>query len=629
MWPGRLGSGFDATAHQRLLAVDSARVANSLANSLALRGGGDLPGQRLTRSTIPGRRGASQTSAAVANSPVIANRYHTQYGVFLISAADCRIGFVIMLDRSTTLVRPRLIRRQRLVIWLGLAVSLLAACSYSPSASTGASQRPPTAYASSTAQAASGRPNIVFVLTDDLADNLVSQMPPVLALERNGTTFAHYDVVDSLCCPSRSAIFTGEYPHDDGVITNGPPYGGYQSFMAHGDEQHSFALSLANRGYTTAFMGKYLNGYQVGDPVAPGWDVWDAVGGDGGYHEFNYDMNVNGVPVQYGATPSDYLTNVLSRKAAAFISSAATSSSHPFFLEVATFAPHRPFVPAPKYRHAARGALYPETPAYDAQVKNPPPWLGHRARLTAAQEHTMSVIYRRRIEDDYSVNDLLTNVESALTKAGVRGNTYIVFSSDNGYHMGEYRLLSGKQTAFDSDINVPLVVSGPRVPAGHTVSALASNIDLAPTFDAIAGAPVDSNADGVSLLPLLSGRTPANWQQAVLIEHHGHDDQPGDPDAQNRAHGDPPSYEAVRTLNALYVRYVNGFEEFYNTAVDPNELDNLGGRRAPTSLKVALTDLSQCHGAAACQKAATAPFTSGQGLSTTSPHARGSLPSLG
>jgi arylsulfatase A-like enzyme len=176
--------------------------------------------------------------------------------------------------------------------------------------------------------------------------------------------------------------------------------------------------------------------------------------------------------------------------------------------------------------------------------------------------------------------------------------------------VGEYRLLSGKQTAFDTDINVPLVVSGPHVPAGHTVSAMASNIDLAPTFDAIAGSPVDAKTDGVSLLPVLRGHTPADWQQAVLIEHHGHDDRPGDPDAQSAAHGDPSSYEAVRTLSALYVRYTNGFEEYYDTAVDPYELDNLGGKQAPPSVRLALRELSQCHGAVACQRAATEPFAS-------------------
>jgi N-acetylglucosamine-6-sulfatase len=517
-----------------------------------------------------------------------------------------RLGFAIVPPALKSSDMSALVRGRiwRVALVSAVAGLVLASCSH-PSPPPG--PNPPTAFATSTSEAAAGRPNIVFVLTDDLSDNLVSQMPAVLAMEQHGASFSHYDVVDSLCCPSRSAIFTGEYPHDDGVFTNRPPFGGYQAYVAHHDERHAFAVSLKGLGYTTAFMGKYLNGYPANGPVPPGWDVWDGVNA-GGYQEYNYRVNVNGVPVQYGNAPGDYLTDVLSQKATSFISSASTSS-HPFFLEVATFAPHAPFIPAPKYAHAADGALYPATPAYDAAVTNPPPWLGQRPPLTTTEELRMSSDYRRRVEVDYSVDDLINNITSALASAGVQNNTYIVFSSDNGFHMGEYRLLDGKQTAFDTDINVPLVITGPQVADGRAVSGLASNIDLAPTFDAMAHAPVDPKTDGVSLLPLLSGHTPPDWQRAVLIEHHGTNDAPGDPDAQSQAQADPPSYEAIRTADALFVRYVGGFEEYYNTDLDPYELDNLGGSRAPPYLKRALRALSQCHRAVECQKAATAPFT--------------------
>ena len=122
------------------------------------------------------------------------------------------------------------------------------------------------------------RPNFVFVLTDDLSWNLVSHMPHLLALEKAGATMSRYYVVDSLCCPSRSAIFTGEYPHDDGVFTNAGDDGGYYAFNSHGDQQKSFAVALHDAGYRTAMMGKYLNQYQPADPVPPGWDEWDVTG---------------------------------------------------------------------------------------------------------------------------------------------------------------------------------------------------------------------------------------------------------------------------------------------------------------------------------------------------------------
>ena len=113
------------------------------------------------------------------------------------------------------------------------------------------------------------RPNFVFVLTDDLSWNLVSHMPHLLALEKAGATMSRYYVVDSLCCPSRSAIFTGQYPHDDGVFTNAGSDGGYFAFNRHGDQRKSFALALHQAGYRTAMMGKYLNQYQPAYPQPP------------------------------------------------------------------------------------------------------------------------------------------------------------------------------------------------------------------------------------------------------------------------------------------------------------------------------------------------------------------------
>jgi N-acetylglucosamine-6-sulfatase len=445
------------------------------------------------------------------------------------------------------------------------------------------------------------RPNFVFVLTDDLSWNLVSHMPHVVALQKAGITFSRYYVVDSLCCPSRSAIFTGEYPHDDGVFTNVGADGGYGSYNAHGDQQRSFAVALQKSGYRTALMGKYLNGYDPSDPVAPGWNVWDVAGN--GYGEFNYSLNQNGAQQQYGDAPGDYLTDLLSAKATSFIGSAARKH-RPFMLEVATFAPHAPYTPAPRYADAAASLQYPKTAAYDRLPINPPPWLAQRAPLTPAQQAAITTDYRDRVEADLSVDDMIGQIEHELRARGVARNTYIVFSSDNGLHMGEYRLEPGKQTAFDTDIRVPLIVSGPHVPAGRTVTQLASNIDLAPTFEALAGLKIRKTIDGHSLAALWHGQRPKDWRQAILIEHHGPDDSPSDPDAQTTAQADPPSYEAVRTENALYVLYANGDQEYYDTATDPLELDNIAVDGVPRDLVRALVALENCHNGVTCWAAA-------------------------
>jgi arylsulfatase A-like enzyme len=445
------------------------------------------------------------------------------------------------------------------------------------------------------------RPNFVFVLTDDLSWNLVSHMPNLVAMEQAGTTMSRYYVADSLCCPSRSAIFTGQYPHDDGVFTNAGNDGGYFAFNRHGDEQKSFALALHKAGYRTAMLGKYLNQYLPAYPEPPGWDEWDVAGY--AYGEFNYNLNQNGRRQHYGSAPEDYLTDVLAAKASSFIDSSA-ASGRPFMLEVATFAPHAPYTPAPRYAHAAQQVTYPKTPAYDRMPANPPSWLKGHPALSAADQNTITSTYRKRVQDDLSVDDMIGQIQNELRAKGLDRNTYIVFSSDNGFHEGEYTLISGKQTAFETDIRVPLIVTGPGVPAGREVSQLTSSIDLAPTFETLAGLPVPPGADGHSLAGLWHGQDPVGWRLAVLIEHHGPDFSPGDPDRQTFKPGDPPTYEAVRTATALYVRYAGGAQEYYDTATDPYELHNLAGNGVPEVLQQALSALENCHGGTACWAAA-------------------------
>jgi arylsulfatase A-like enzyme len=450
-------------------------------------------------------------------------------------------------------------------------------------------------------------PNIVFLLTDDLSWNLVQYLPQVQKMQSQGMTFNDYVVTDSLCCPSRSSIFTGRFPHDTGVFTNGGDDGGFDFFHGHGEEANTFATALQAKGYHTAMMGKYLNGYQPADPlggtqpyVPPGWNEWDVAGN--GYPEFDYDLNENHTVVHYGSRPADYLTDVLSRKAKGFIASSAQART-PFLLEVATFAPHAPSTPAPRDANDFPGLTAPRGPAFNTLPTDAPPWLASRTPLTAAEKQHIDVAYRKRAQSVQAVDDLIANVRSALTAAGVADNTYLVFSSDNGYHMGEYRLNPGKMTAFDTDIRVPLVVAGPGIPAGATSEAAVSNIDLAPTFAHLGGAPVPDLVDGHSLLPLLRGEPGTDWRTASLIEHHGPDTLAGDPDLPAAGSGNPPSYEAVRTNTFTYVEYTDGSREYYDLAADPNELHNIVGKLTParlSQLHAALTQLVNCHNGADC-----------------------------
>jgi N-acetylglucosamine-6-sulfatase len=453
---------------------------------------------------------------------------------------------------------------------------------------------------------AAARPNIVFVLTDDLSTDLVRYMPQVQALTARGTTFDDYFVSDSLCCPSRSSIFTGNFPHDTGVFTNTGGDGGIGAFYAHGDEHETFNLALQRAGYRTAMMGKYLNGYLEGpnrSPIGstiipPGWNEWDVAGW--GYPEFNYDLDINGTIRHFGHRPRDYLTDVIARRGAQFIDSSAPSGQ-PFFLELATFSPHSPYTPAPRDARDFPGLKAPRPPNFDALPANAPSWLAGHRPLTAHQIDRIDRAFRRRAQAVQSVDDLFATIETALARHHLLSDTYIVFSSDNGLHTGEYRLMPGKLTAFDTDIHVPLVIAGPGVPADVTTDAMTENVDLAKTFAAMGGTTLPS--DGHSLMPLLGAQAPADWRNAILVEHHGPAVSPGDPDAQTPSSGNPTTYEAMRTPDYLYVEYADGEREFYDLRDDPYELDNIAATLPPDQLArlhAELMQLENCHDGDAC-----------------------------
>ncbi|HEX4405946.1 MAG TPA: sulfatase-like hydrolase/transferase, partial [Polyangia bacterium] len=160
--------------------------------------------------------------------------------------------------------------------------------------------------------------NIVFVLVDDLSMNLVQYMPHVLQMQRVGATFNNYFVADSLCCPSRTSMFTGKFPHNSGVFTNTGDDGGYATFISRGNDPQTFAVALQGGGYRTAMLGKYLNGYLPAmNQASMGWTGW-GVAGDG-YPEFDYDLNQNGKVVHYAHAATDYLTDVISGLGQTFI----------------------------------------------------------------------------------------------------------------------------------------------------------------------------------------------------------------------------------------------------------------------------------------------------------------------
>ncbi len=450
------------------------------------------------------------------------------------------------------------------------------------------------------------KPNIIFVLTDDLAMNLVQYMPNVQAMERDGVTFSNYFVTDSLCCPSRSSIFTGKFPHDTGVFTNQLPDGGYELFNQNGNEAHTFAVALQKSGYRTAMLGKYLNGYlPARDRPAPGWTEWDVAGN--GYPEFKYRLNQNGKLVQYGTNPEDYLTDVVARLGEEFI---RKSKDHPYFIEIATFAPHAPYIPAPRDAAKFPGLRAPRTKAYGARPNgSAPEWLKAIHPLGPRDIENIDHDFRMRAQAVQAVDKMIGELRAMIAASG-QDNTYIVFSSDNGLHMGEHSMRPGKQTPFDTDIQVPLVIVGPGIGKGKVVEEIVENVDLAPTFAELGGASSLIEPDGHSLVPLFSGGQGVDWRDAALIEHHHPIPNASDPDAPVPHAGNPPTYEALRMRSGMYVEYEGGEVGYYELKRDPEELNNVA-REMPAEKRKQLHDAlaanKACKGTESCWAAQKIP----------------------
>ncbi|MGW0589704.1 sulfatase family protein [Streptosporangium sp. NPDC002607] len=443
---------------------------------------------------------------------------------------------------------------------------------------------------------AAGRPNIVLVLVDDLDAGDLQKFPNISnLLARGGTSFDRFFVPNSWCCPSRASIMRSQYVHSHGVLTNTAPEGGFTKYYTTGLERSTLGTWMKSAGYRTGLMGKYLNHYPGGATAAtyvpPGWDEWD-VPVRRLYEEYGYTLNENGALRAYGFAPEDYLADVLSAKAGAFVSQ---PGDDPFFLYLAPIAPHNPANYAPRHEAAFAGAVAPRTPSFNQpDVSAEPLWLRSLPQFDARKVQKIDRHYRDRLRAMLGVDDMVGALIESLRVSGKLDETYIFFASDNGFHLGQHRLAQGKTTPFDESIKVPLLVRGPGVPAGRVIGDMASTVDLAPTFAQLAGVTLPDFVEGRSLLPLLQGRTPPSWRQNVLLEFN----RPTDPGSARQT--PVPAYQGMRTAWHTFVRYSTGEYQLYDLVADPYQLRNIA---AETPLSVIaqfnqqLDALVSCSGA--------------------------------
>jgi N-acetylglucosamine-6-sulfatase len=389
------------------------------------------------------------------------------------------------------------------------------------------------------------RPNIILILTDDQPAKTLAEMPKLReGLMDQGVTFKQGFVTDPLCCPSRATILTGEYAHNHGVRTNSFPGGGAEKFRElDGD---TIATRLQEAGYSTAYFGKYFNEYR-GRYVPPGWDRWFVYSGTAA--DRSYDINDQGRVLTYTHAHTNE-TDLTADRAAEYIG----EHDGPWFMVVGTRAPHGPHYSSDNHRNDFNGVDLPGFGEEDvadkpAIVRNAPPLDEKRTRRLRED-------YEGKLETLQDVDDLVGKLLKRLEATGQMNTTYIVYTTDNGWLLGEHNL-TAKGLPYEGAIRVPYVVRGPGVPPDEKRDELVANVDLAPTFAAWGGVELPG-ADGRELAPLLEDAPSASWRERLLIEHFaGH------------------AWEGLRTPRYTYAEHATGEKELYDLREDPRQLRNV------------------------------------------------------
>jgi N-acetylglucosamine-6-sulfatase len=535
------------------------------------------------------------------------------------------------------------------------------------------------------------KPNFVVIQTDDQTlDSLyatvnsggveVPVMPNTLALlAEKGVTLNRYYVSYPLCCPSRVSLLTGRYAHNHNVRGNVQPNGGYLGFSFRGANSHNLATWLQQAGYRTMHIGKFLNGYgdepyDNGTTVPPGWNAWHTVlKADTDHYFYGYTLNDNGSldgpfgdsgsweTREYGerddfgcptaplnGKPCLYETDVFNRIASEEM--IGTPPEQPFYLQLDYTAPHGDFrrpagpEPATKYYNTFAGAPLPHTKAQgvnEGNVADKPRFIREAPFLSPTELHTYRVYYEKQLESLRSIDDGVKQIVDTLGYLHRLRNTYIIFTSDNGFFLGEHRLTGGKFLAYEPSTHLPFLMRGPGIKPGTSTGELASNIDVAPTILELAHAEADKSIDGRSLVPYVTDtslrtRRPLLFESFVEtndVEANGQEptERPATSssakasasasrggEATASITAPPKDYEGIRLGPYKYIAWPDGEKELYDITKDPYELHNLARDQnyfpIRNFLHTQLRELEDCVGRACSEPAPPLPLTRKQQL---------------
>ncbi|MCD4526110.1 sulfatase [Nocardioides sp. cx-173] len=476
-----------------------------------------------------------------------------------------------------------------------------------------------------TREAAPSSPNIVMVMADDMrADDLLF-MPSLRKLVgAHGLTFQNSFSPYPLCCPARASFLTGQYAHNHHVWWHEEPYG-YGAF----DDSRTLATSLSEAGYATGFIGKYLNRYGParslvsGGPsyrhVPNGWTDWrgsidhvEGVGIHGGtYHYLDTPFNVNGkVDNRYRGRYNTHVIGDFSVDMARRFG----RDSKPFFMYVNYVAPHfggpfesddppaqmtdasgnthdlrTPAVPRSVRgrfdRLITRGAGMPRNGGpSEANISDKPEAYRRNAEPSAAERRAMTELTRQRAESIYVMDRQVRRLVRELKRSGEWRNTVFMFTSDNGYYLGEHRKRSGKARAHEPSLRVPFLVTGPGMRTKAKRYDPITTIDVSASILDLASAEPPRLPDGISRVPTMR-EGDQGWTTPVLNEATF----TGGSYRKTPGFRGPRTSIGIRTARYSYIRSRTRETELYDLARDPLQMRNVHGQRAYREAERALS----------------------------------------
>jgi arylsulfatase A-like enzyme len=416
--------------------------------------------------------------------------------------------------------------------------------------------------------AAAERPNILFIFTDDHAQAAISAYgsqvnvtPHLDRLAAAGARFTNSFVTNSICTPSRATLLTGQYSHKNGV----PVFNRFDGGVDH------VAKRLRAAGYHTGMIGKWHLG---SDPT--GFDRWLVLPGQGDY--WNPKFLAPGASLSI----EGHVSAIVGDLGIEFLKT--RPADKPFFLMLHHKAPHRGWEPDALNKARFANAEFPEPATLrDGYATRPAALPENRQTITRdlnkndlkqapppglEGDDLLRWKYRRYMQDSVAcvqgVDDSVGRVLDHLDESGLAANTVVIYTTDNGWYMGEHGLYD-KRFMYEPGLRVPLIARGPGIAAGLAPAQFVANIDLAPTFLDLAGVDIPESMQGRSLVPLLRGEAPADWRTSVYYRYY-HD--PG--------HHDTRAHYGVRTATHKLIHYwTKDAWEMYDLAADPHETHNL------------------------------------------------------